>query len=735
MPLSVDNIIQQATGNFEATSGTVTLPVATTAGSTIIICATQDTDHTLARTLGTPSGGAGTFAAMSTNQSGTLWNRLRVYAQRNVAAGETSWNLPTLGSGINPQVVWAVFELTGVGLDPYDVPSSDAITRGWFAKPSGATVANVDTAAASLSSGTTSTAACYDLLGLAIFGATGTSSTIPVFSGLTNNFVEIASANRSNASRGLTLSVSILPSIDPGQFTSTVSVSPSSYMSGYVIVLYADGAKFVPDIIAMFGAEVGTATGLDQGSIVVASGTAPWDTMVGAPAIVATSPRSGSWCLELSSSAAAECLTWAYNGVLHAISPDDAFVNVGRFCFYFPTSAPAADTELWSVETTTLANGMTIWYRAASNKIGVKIGTGTEVLSDATIPINTWVGLDYRYRTVLANHTCDWQVDYDSTDATAPVAQTQVVGGGTSAQHILTVRCGWSTSATATVRYDDIAVSKIWGCYPLGNIKIVSLSIDQAATPTVVGSEANFKIFTNNGTTSTWTAAGTKTALDDMPPTIGGTSDGVTQVTVAASDFVRVPMETYTAAPDNCLRAVRWYVAGWAASGNPASLVVNSNDGTSQLMQVGLADHGFDSSTLRWICGMHRNLADEGPYLISQAKLDASYVEFGGSDDANPDVGVHAILGELAIQPAQVYQMTAAEAGTFTVYVRDDSSSRAIASLLVTTPTGSRGATLYTTISGVDYSDYVNPNTAWVKSIGATRVDDVTSVGLTPDPT
>jgi hypothetical protein len=736
MPLNQDNIIQYATGSFEAVSGTVSLPATTTAGSTVIVFATIDGDHVNTKNLGIISGGAGTWLGLSTAPASLLWNALRVYAKRNVAAGENNWNLPTLGSGSARQVVWAVFELTGVGIDPYDVPSGLPIGKGWFASPIGDVVNNADTAVSSLSSGTTEGAACYDLLGFAAFGATGTSTTIPVFSGLTNNWTEIASASRVNATQSLALSVAILPSVDVAQFETTVSVSPTSYMSGYALMLYADGAKFVPDFIGMFGAEIGTENGITAGSLVAGTPnpTAPWDTVTGTPTIVSTNPRSGNYCLELSSTSAAECLTWAYNGVLYSILPDAAYVNVGRFHVYFPTSLPSADTELWGVEAVSSANGMTVWFRAASSKIGIKIGTGTEILSDATVSANTWIGIDYRYRTVDTNHTCDWQIDYDSLDGPAPVTQTQAVGASTTSDYIRTVRCGWANSHTSTVRYDDIAVSKIWGTYPIGDIRILPLKVDSVGTPTVVGSEANFKTFTNNGTMATWTAAATKTAIDDIPPTVGASSDGVAQVSVA-TDVVRIPMETYTAAPNYVLRGLRWYVAGWAASTNPATMLLNSSDGTSQLMQVAIGDHGFDDTTLRWLCGMHRNLSSRAPYVLSQTKLDAAYIEFGGSTDANPDVGIISVLGELAIQPAIVYGSSNIEGGAFQIYVRQDPSSASMASILVTTPPGTRGATAFWTINSVDDSHYVGPNTTWEKLISASSVGEVTVMGLNPDPT
>jgi hypothetical protein len=441
----------------------------------------------------------------------------------------------------------------------------------------------------------------------------------------------------------------------------------------------------------------------------------------------------------LSAAAAAECVTWialgaGFKGNLGVTGQEPA-VWVERFHFYFPTSLPGADVEIASAEAGSLVNGVTIWYRSASQKIGVKIGTGTEVLSDAVVAVNTWIGLDYRYDPRTTTHTCDWQVDYDSTDATGPVAQTQASTAAMSVSKVTTVRKGWTTSKTATIRYDDIAGTKVRKSYPIGDINIWPLKVDPAGTPSVSGTTANFQTYTSNGSTMTaFNAANVRNALDEIPPVVGASSDGVAQITAAAADYVIVPMDTLTAAPDNVLRGARWYFAVWGASGTAATVGVGTSDGV--ITSGGsAADHGQDASALMWLTNMHLNTASpDNLYPLTQSKVNAFEARMGWSTDATPDVGIHAVLVELVTQPAEVIGVIEIEDAAFSVYVRQDPDSGAVASYLATTPAGARGATLTWTIDGTPGSQYVAPNTVYEKSIGADTIATVTSVGLEPDP-
>jgi hypothetical protein len=720
VPLNLDAIVQSNHGNFNATSGSVSLGAETTADSTVVICAMSGYGGGADRHLVPPAGFA--WASFEISSSSAHTNPYVFY--KKTAGGETSWTLAFAAN--SAQVCWAVLEVAGLDLS---APVHGDSSINPFADTAGLTTN---------STGTTPAASSYDVIAFAVH-PTWIAGTTPVgIDGHTNSFAELVEESRDDGTNSVSMSVSMRSSQALSDYECTASFTAACHSRATLVVFTAEGAKWAPAPTNFTGFEFGTNTTLTL-TTPLATGTAPFDVVTGTPAIVTTSPRTGTYCAELTSTAAAEALVWANPG---ALIPQSAFeqsypLAVARLHFYLPTSAPAADTELASVEVGSLANGVTLWYRTASAKIGVKVGTGTEVLSDATIPTNTWVGVDLRYDPRATTHTCDWAVDYDSLNDTAPVDQTQASGSGMTVGNITAFRLGWTTSKTATVRYDDVAISPVRNNYPIGAHNVRLLKVDPSGTPTTDG-DTDWRVFTNNGTLAAWTAAGARGALDEIPPVVGGTSDGITQINVNGTNFAHIPLETYTAAPTNVLRALKAYLVGWAASGNPATLVVKVNDGSNTMTLLSLGDHAFDSSAMTWVTQVV-NPGVLGYYILTQAKLDAMQVEFGGSNDANPDVGIHAVFAELMTQPAAVYNVVSIEDGAFTVDVRQDPVSAGVASYIATVPAGTRGATFTVTVDGVaDDPHYITPNASlpatYERAIGATSIEQVTSVGLTADP-
>jgi hypothetical protein len=766
VPISVDNIVQFNSGAVNDTTMTVTLPAPTTAGSALVMVtyggsASDSVEH------GTGFPSPGSWSTLSSGRTGSgKRGYLRTFFRKNVAAGLDTWTVSIPGGPA--LVAWQIYEVTGVGLDALQ----DSDSQSWFLNAGDGTGPsdNAGTTSTTVASKTSANVPadasavteCFDALGMTTFGATCASAQVPVISGFSDGVTEMAQVGINTTDHGIALSVGFRQLTDVGRFSETASVSPNSYMASDFPIMYADGGRWLHNYDAMCGFEIGTATGITNGSTGTASstlqtGTAPWDTVAGSPEVVSTFKSTGNYSLKLSSVAAAENVAWTLDGgVLGRYLPGwnnitDAatglvFPVVLGFKGYFDGSLPSADTEIATIEAGSLANGMTLWYRSASQKLGVVVGNGTEVLSDSAISADKWFRIGLRYQTRRSSnptdgiHNCDWEVDYDSSDATGPVAQTQATDSGLTNDYVTAVRLGWPSARTATMYVDDVVLSKVRGTYPLGDVRIVGLKVDPAGTPTLTGTATNFNTFTNNGTLAAWNATNARNAVDDIPPTVGASSDGLTQIAVATGDYVTFPMETFTAAPDNVLRAVCWYVAGWAKSGNPASLRVWSNDGTSDLFAQPLCAHGFDDTTLRWLCGMQRKRAadyDVGattyPYLLTQTKLDGLSLNVGGSDDANPDVGIHAILAEVAYQPAITVGHTEGEGGAFKAYVRLDPVNHAVASLLYTTPEGTRGVTAFGNAFGSDWSQTVGPNTTYERAIGASLVSECTSIGMTVD--
>jgi hypothetical protein len=744
---NVDAILQSNTGSFSASSGSATLPAGTQAGSAVLLAVavaaanvTTD-DWAIVGPTGFVQwvGESLNFMGQSAAQQ---WTKPYLFVKVNTS-GETSWTInveknSAPGAG---QVTWAALEVVGIGLDPNTQGSDPGNNpRGVFTPNVTGSNSSVGTRSTGTAPGTT----CYDSLAIGVWAALSTTTTPPTISGHTNGFAEIASVTQIGATRALTMSVGVKPLLVVGSFESTATISASAPASAGVCALYGDGAKFAPIIDVMAGFEWGTVNGLATGSELygTANSTAPFDYFTGTPQIVTTHPRTGTYGLRLVGTSSIQNVGWTNPGVLFNFGPSSEFPVIKRLHFYFPT-LPAGDVPLYSIEAGSLANGMVVWYRSASQKFGIKIGTGTEQTSDAVVSATTHIGLDLRYDPRTTTHVTDWAMDYDSLDTTAPpVLQTRASASGMTVTDVSNVRIGWHDARTCDVFIDDVVLSKWWGTFPLGDYRIRLQK--PTGTPTLSGTTTNFKTFTTNGgTLTTWAAPATVTNLSEVPPVVGASANGLTQVSTAANDYVQVPMESFTAAPDYLLRAIRWYIAGWAASGTAATSGAKFYDGTLLTdADILVGDHGFDNAATVWLCRMHRSSSDAlgnviGFYQLTQARLDALAVRLGYSTDAAPDEGWIGVYAELAYQPATVYNVTTIEGG-FTVDVRQDPVSGAVASYLATVPAGGRGGTLTWTVNAVDGSQYVTPDPAvpatYVKVIGADDIAGLTAVGFTPDP-
>jgi len=723
MPLSQDSIIQINSGDFSGSSGSVTLPASTTPGNMVVVLASGTATGA---SDGTPTDLGITGFEKTGFADSDSWQNPFVFTKVNVGV-ESSWTLTVTVNGPQ-QVVWVALEVEGVDPEVY------AITTGLAGVYLNITASSVYSLVASQTL-TSSESGSYEALGIALHSASAAAGAIPTISGHTDNWQEIASPSRTNGTRGIRMSVSVRAYQSIGPLNVTASISPSSPTNSVMIVLNGVTAREAPIARAMCGFEFGTATTLTQ---IGSSGDLPvFDEVVGTPEVVSTFKRSGTYSLKLTASAATESVTWIGGfdkNLDDGFSPAEA-ANPS-FAIYFDGALPGVDIELASIEAASVAaNSVKVWYRTATQKIGVKVGTGTEVVSNAVVAFNKWIGIELLYDPRITTHKCDWEIDYDSLDATAPVRQTQATNTGMTAGSITRFRLGWQTSTTATVYYDDVFISSVRKAFPMGLVNIRPLRPDSGGTATTTGTSANFQVFTSNGgTLVAFTSAGAISAVDEIPPVIGASADGVAQITANASNLCKIPMETYAMAANNVVgRGIRMYSLGWAASTSAASLQVQANDGVTVNPMGGDAiDAGFDNSGYRWMTKTLRPGASV-PYVVTQAKLDALAIEFGNAGDATPDVGIHWALAELATQPAVAYSALEIEDGSFSAYVYQDVMSQSMVSVLVTTPAGVRGATLTYTIDGVDGSQYVGPNTVASKEIGATDISQVTALGLVPD--
>lgn len=688
---------QVATGGFNATSGNATLPSGTTAGNTVLVAFA-----TYTRSMATTAG----FVIDSAASAATT--RIQLFRRSNVPAAETSWAFTT---GVANACAWVAVEIEGMDpTTPLDV--------------SVAAVTNVTTGT-SISTGTTPTSTTYDGLVLGLVGASISGTTPGTLSAWTGGYTEIGQSGQAGPTNSAVVGLALLGTESLSTFSTSASHSATLTVSfpgaGWAVVYTAANAKRAANVVNMAGFEQGLAAGLATG----AANAPAFDTIGGTPAIVSTNPRSGSYCLELSSSAAAEWVQWAGAASFGSAGT----YAVPRFGVYFPSSLPSGDLDLFNLAGASGANvanqNVTLRYRSASQKLGIQIRDPvgavdyTEVLSALPVVVNAWYAIDIRYSAPTL--TVDWQVDgVDQAQASALVMQPSS-----------TLSLGWFGASTGTVRYDDVVLSRTPGHYPLGNFRILPLKPDPAGTLTISGTTANFNTFSANGTMAAWNAATALAAIDDLPPTIGASADGIAQITLAASDYVEIPMETYDApANGGVARAVRMYACGWGA-GSPAAATIGFRgyEGSAETVLWSVADPAFTNSTTTpgWVCKMFKPTGG-----WTQAKLDTLAFRMGFSGDATPDIGIHSIMAEVAIQQGTTETMFGT-VGDVQVTVDRAPDSSGIITMTTVTPEG-KATALHYEESGTPTDVTVAPASSRDDVLDAPDHPSTNYVAIYPDP-
>jgi hypothetical protein len=702
VPLSLDTMLVQPanSGSFNAASGAATLPTATTAGTTVLIVV--GTNILVSSVTG--------HVNDAPSQAGTA--RAYVYRRSNNPGGETSWTVTLSSAGL---CRWTVYEVDG--LDP-DAPLDVVLATQTTSTTSGTTA----------SSGTSPRSTTYDGLVVAAHASYNSTTTTPTtFSGHSGGFTETDEGSvNDGTSKAVDLSVSMRTTQVLGTWettaTASATLSATNAAGALVLVYSAAGAKRDANVSFFWGFKVGAAAGLATGLASTGAGnsTRYWESATGSPAITADG-------LQLASASSAQNVVSAQAAML-GVPQLQALVE--RVEFRFDASLPSVDVELLVV--TSGVTTIVLRYVTASQKLGLTVGGSSEVLSDATVAAGGWIGVDLRVVNtgVTPNFvwTGNWLIDY----GTGPVVQANATWtAGTVLLSAFTTRLGWTAAVTVpAVTFAYLLVSVTAGHYPLGGYTIVLLKADPAGTLTISGTSTNFALMTANATGAAWNAATALTNITEgPPPTIGASAAGFCQTAAAATDYVEVPMETYAAAPAGSVRAVRMLACGWAAAATAATIGFRGWEGSAETTLFATADPGFDNSTTTpaWVCKFYRPTNG-----WTQAKLDALAFRVGFSDDATPDIGIHALYAEVAVQTAAAQGMFGT-AGDVTVSAQLDANSAGILGLATTTVDG-KGAVLHYEVSGSPTDVTVPPAGSDSRTLDAPDAPTVGYVAVYPDP-
>lgn len=720
-PLTANDILASRTGSASDVASTNALHPdqtnGTQAGKTVVLVV----QHSAA--LNTPTGFVVDLAAASDTA-----NRISYFRKQSASAGETSWTLAfTSGTGA---IQWRMVELDRV----------TGVLAAWSNAQTGANALLAHRVSAGSGANLTSTNALW----LTVYGFRTTKATSSFASlaltphvNFANGYyywhtaadLRWATAGTSNYLAhfghggqypyGLAQSRSATLTGDAGM---DASDSWQSAQVGYVGVETTSSDP----ITFHTGFEGGTHGGLTAAptaALRIASSTAgTWGTNF---LVQAASARSGNYGLRIVQSGAAAYVRW-----------DTGKIGTGRTSLVagFGVRVISATGTVVLAEISPAAGTIAqLVYDSATSQLGMRWGSGGAVSWQyGTTPLNTWAWIDWLVTGVGgATWSIRWAVqDSGRVSEQEPPADLT----GQTASTIASINVGGNLAQTVTLDADDVCLAAgnpyEW---PLGRHKIVPLGVDPAGTVNFIESDdsANWRVFTANGTLGAWNATNARNAVDDIPPTISAAADGIAQVTASAV-HIDIPGLEYTPLAGEFPRARTVLAALWSNGTGTITLDVGSGGEyvltTATAFTPGNAAQPVSATVPMWVCG-HLDTSVVPLWLAGET---SSFV-MGGATDATPDAAVHCFLHELAVREAVVVRLLSAE-GAFTVDATLHSTHAGVEQFSVTTPAGSRGATLHWVKNGVAFSEPVAANATETIPVGALDWDDVTSVRLVPDP-
>jgi hypothetical protein len=655
--LSDANVVQENTGTTAAgTSHAVTLPSGTTAGNTLVVVIyTQGTGAN-------PPTGVVAAKAQGVTQ---------VFYKSDLAAGETSWTFTSAGT---TPTLWYATELSNI-----DVTTPVDATAGVTTNAIG----NGGTS----STGTTALNAGLSTVAFAVFGVNVAGGS---WSGYTNGFEEVADLN---AAAGQTLGVARLfenSTTRTFQSTATLTAGGSSTADAVMVAFRAADSPIVAPLVHLLGFEWGTHGGINSHTGSTNMTSSP---LTGAPSgtfgtnylIQAGSARASSYGLRIVQAGAA-----AY------VRCGNISTSYSALGFNVRVVSATGTVVVADLNTNGLAAAAQLLYDSAATKFGVRVGsTGTTSWQSGTTALNTWVWIDLRVKTDTTTWHAEWRIETGANTYTDQTA-ADLTGQATVTLQA-TLLLGGNAAQTMTADYDDLVMSTYYVAYPLGPHQIRLLTVDPAGTPTVSGTTTNFSVFTANGTLGAWNATNARNAVDEVPPTISASADGVTQTASAATDYIEFPMSTYTLGPTEFVNGVRMLAPLWSGTGAGAGdLAIRGYDGTTETALATAsqitpgAPTAISATVPVWRCAMWQSTNG-----WTQAELDAAALRVGFSGDATPDMGVEAVYLEVAVGKTR----TRALFGNF-ASIEEDPTRLGVVSVTTTAPDAGGDSSLYYETSG-----------------------------------
>lgn len=340
-------------------------------------------------------------------------------------------------------------------------------------------------------------------------------------------------------------------------------------------------------------------------------GAAWYNTSGGSPAIDTSLKRTGTASAQFNPSA-------AVGYVEMTINPSDLTVEVARVYFNFTTLPGSGIAEIMSIYDAALGHHYKVYYDATLGNLAARIGAGT-VVEGPEIVTGTWYLLDMKATQDGATQRLDWQIDED--------AQTQATLTASGRPQM--VDLGPITATTCTLNVDDFVATDSAADYPIGPGYVLALK------PNGMGTHVNPTHFQEDDGTAIVSTSWDR--LDDWPPNVPASWDGIKQVTLDGTSYIELTMEnTAETAP---IQGVLAALAHHITSGSARNRLKVYVDGAEEGVYVGSV-----SST---------SLAYHGAVLTSVATwdsdiLNAALVRVGYGDDVSPNPLMDAVIFEVA---------------------------------------------------------------------------------------
>ena len=705
MPLTADDFIHEnsGTGHTTGTSFMVSLAGAdeTAAGNTVLIFAAIGA---------TPS--ASGFV-LDKAAAGFAY----VLRKSDVPTGETSWTVtfPNDG-GLDVGYSWYAVECSSLDVvDPLDTSASTGLT----AVPNGGT----------LSTGTTPQNVALDTIAFAVFGADQAAGTTRSWSGYTNSFDEVVDLTPpSSSGGGWALAVARRFPGSTGMFSSTgtLAATGATPNAAALIVAYRSAVSPIVAPLAM----IAGFDWLTHGGIQSHNGATNMLSAAfgGAAGTFGVNYSIGSGFARNSAGG----LRIVQSGAAALVRAGDMNVSSGSFGFDVRVVS-ATDSPVVAAVTSSVGSVFAqLLYDTSTSKLGVRCGTtGTVSWQSGTTALNTWAWVDLRLRTDTTTWRVEWRLETGTDTYTdQPYAE---LTGQSAGLVFHGLQFGYNAAQTMTADFDNVVMGRHWVAYPFGPHNVKLLTVDPAGTPSVVGTSSNFSVFTANGTLGAWNAVNARNAVDEVPPTVSASADGVVQTAAAAGDYMKFPMATYTCGPDETIVGVRLMAPMWGGTGSgTAQFGFHGWDGTTDttLIAAGVSyDPGsptaISATEPYWQCAMWQSVNG-----WTQDELDAAEIWCGYSPDATPDLGPDAIYLEVAIGPTRTQQLF----GDLASLEADPNRGGAV-SITVDAAAG-QDADLYYEEGGSPTTVPVTGGTSHTEQINAVFAEDTNyiSLQLPPEP-